>query len=351
MSTPWSRTSLRLLASAAAALTGIASSAFAQAPADFYAGKNLEFIIGYTVGAAYDSNGRVVARHIGKYIPGKPNVIVRNMPGAGSLVSTNHLYNLAVRDGTVIAMFSRGNAMFPLLESGAKFDAERLNWIGSSSKETSLVISWGTTAFKSVEDIRREEMMVGATGAGADTIVMPAILNATIGTRMKAVTGYPGNAEALLALERGEVQGSGAMSLGTVRTAKPDWLTTPGKINVLLQLALEKHPTMFKTVPLALDLASDPVNRQALELVMSRQGMAYPIATPPGVPADRVAALRQAFMQTMKDPEFKADLEKAGFELDPVSGEQIAAIIKRVYAAPKEAIDRARAAVASPGKQ
>jgi tripartite-type tricarboxylate transporter receptor subunit TctC len=336
---------LRLPACALVLSILLLAPAAAQTPAEFYAGRTVELIIGYGPGAAYDSNGRVVARHLAKHIPGKPTIVVRNMPGAGSLVSTNHIYNAAPRDGSTIGLFSRGNAMYPLLESGAKFEAQKLNWIGSSSKETSFVLSLGTSAFKTVEDLRRVEMLVGATGAGADTVVMPAILNATIGTKMKPVTGYPGNAEALLALERGEVQGTGAMSIGTIRTARPDWLTS-GKVNFLIQLALEKHPTLFKQVPLALDLATDPVNRQSLELVMSRQAMAYPFAAPPGVPADRIAALRAAFMATMKDPEFIADAQKAGFEVDPVSGEEIADIIKRVYGAPREAIERARSAVA-----
>ncbi len=343
----------RNVAASAVALFGVLAVEGAAAqgsPAEFYAGKNLEFVIGYTVGAAYDSNGRIVARHIGKHIPGKPNVIVRNMPGAGSLVSANHLYSIASRDGSVIGMFSRGNAMYPLLEGDAKFEAEKFNWIGSASKETSLVISGGATPFKTVENIRRNEMTVGATGAGADTVVLPAILNATIGTKLKPITGYPGNAEALLALERGEVHGNAGMSLGTVRTARPAWLTG-GVVNLLVQMALEPHPTLLKNVPLALNLATDPIDRQALELVLSRQSMAYPVLAPPGVPADRVAVLRAAFMATMKDAEFIADLERAGFEVSPMPGEEIATLIKRVYAAPAEAISRARAAVAVGNKK
>lgn len=344
----------RCILAAAAALPATAVAilpAAAQSPAEFYAGRNVELVIGYTVGAAYDTNGRVVARHLGKHIPGKPNVVVRNMPGAGSLVSANHMYNAAARDGSVIGMFSRGNAMYPLLEGPAKFEADKFNWIGSSSKEVSLVISWGTTPFKSIEDIRRNEMLVGATSAGADSVVFPAILNATIGTRLKAVTGYPGNAEALLAMEKGEVHGSSAMSLGTVRTSKPDWLTGSGKVNLLLQMALEPHPTMLKGVPMALDLATEPVARQALELVLSRQAKAYPVVAPPGVPADRVAALRAAFVEMTRDGDFIADSLKAGFDVELVTGQDIEALIKRVYGAPAAAIARARAAVATESRK
>lgn len=337
-------------AAGAALALGAAAAAHGQSTvAEFYAGKTVEFVIGYSVGGAYDMNGRIVARHIGRHIPGKPNVVVRNMPGAGSLVSANHLYNSAAKDGTVIGTFSRGNAMYPLLEGPAKFEPDKFNWIGSSTKEISLVASWGNTQFKSVEDVRRAEMLVGATGAGGDTVVLPLILNATIGTRFKPITGYPGTAEAMLAMEKGEVHGLASLSLGTVRTAKPDWLT--GKLNLILQLALEPHPTLLKGVPLALDLATDPILKQALELVLSRQTKAYPVTAPPGVPAERVAALRAAFMATMKDAEFVADLEKAGFELSPVSGVEIQALIKRVYGAPQAAIARARAAVATENKK
>ncbi len=320
--------------------------ALAQTPAEFYAGKNMEMVIGYSVGASYDFNGRIVARHIGKYIPGKPQVIVRNMPGAGSLVSTNHLYNAAAKDGTVIGIFSRGNPMYPLLESGAKFDAAKLNWIGSTSKEVSFVVASAKSPFKTLEDVQRNEMLVGGTGAGADTVVFPAVLNGTIGTRLKIVSGYPGIAEIMLALERGEVQGSGSMSLGTIRTARPQWLKD-GSVNFLAVMALQHHATELRNVPLASNFAKNPIDRQALELILSRQSMAYPVAAPPGVPADRVAALRAAFMAMAKDKEFVAEAIKAGFDIDPVSGEEIAAIITKVYAAPKEAIERARAAVAA----
>ena len=320
-----------------------------SAVAEFYTGRNIELVVGSSVGAAYDTNGRVVARHIGKHIPGNPNVVVRNMPGAGGLVSANHVFNAAARDGTVLGIFNRGIAMYPLLEGAAKFDPQKFNWIGSSTKETSLVAASATTQFKTIDDVRRNEMLVGATGTGADTVVLPLILNATIGTRLKPVLGYPGNAEALLAMENGEVHGTSGLSLGTVRSAKPEWLTG-GKVNIILQLALNAHPTLLKGVPLALDLATEPVARQALELVLSRQAKAYPISAPPGVPAERVAALRAAFTATMKDPVFIADLEKAGFELSPVSGEEIAALLSRVYSAPSPAIELARAAVATTAK-
>lgn len=335
----------------AVAISAGASSAHAQgAQAEPFAGKQIEMVIGYSVGGGYDTVGRLVARYIGRHIPGKPLVVVRNMPGAGSLVAANHLFNTPVRDGTVIGVFSRGNAMYPLLEGRpARFEPAQFNWIGSTSKEIGLVAAWGTTPFKTVEDIRRNEILIGATGAGADSVVLPAILNATLGTRVKPVTGYPGNAEIQMAMERGEVHGTAGLSLSNIRNAKPDWLDGT-KVNIILQLALEPHPTLLKGVPVAIDLATDPIDRQALELVLSRQSKAYPVVAPPGVPADRVATLRSAFMAMTRDAEYVAELTKAGFENSPMSGEAVAALIKRVYAAPPEAVARARAAVATSAK-
>lgn len=343
----WSRASI--VAGVIGTALTLVPGASAQSAAEFYAGRTVELVIGYSVGAAYDSSGRLIARHMGRHIPGKPSFVVRNMPGAGSLVSANHMYNLAAKDGSVIGLFSRGNAMYPLLEGGAKFDALKFNWIGSPSKETSLVISWGATPFKTFQDIQRSEMLVGATGAGADSIVMAQVLNMSAGTKLKPVTGYPGNAEALLAMERGEVQGSAAVSLGNIRAARPQWLSDR-LINPLAQLALEPHPKDVKGVPLAIEFATSPVDRQVLELVLSRQQMAYPLVAPPDTPADRVAALRAALMAMAKDPEYIADAVKAGFDVDPVSGQEIEDLIKRVYASPKEAVERARAAVATKGK-
>ena len=324
--------------------------ASADPVADFYRGRQITFVIGYTVGAAYDANGRLVARHLGRNVPGQPQVVVQNMPGAGSLTSANHLYNVAPKDGTVIGIFSRGNAMYPLLEGQAQFDALKFGWIGSSQKETSLVLTWHTTPFKTLEDIKRNEMVVGATGAGADSIVYAQAFNALLGTRMKIVTGYPGNNEVMLAMERGEVHGAPSASIGTLMSGRPQWLTE-GKVNLIAQIALEKHPTKFKDVPLAAEHALSPLDRQAFELIAARQAMAYPVTAPPGIPAERLEALRTAFLATMKDPDFVADAEKAGMEVDPIGGAELAALVARIYASPAEAIARARAADASPARK
>lgn len=352
MKTTCRRAPAAILASlwAGAMAAAHAGEARADPVADFYRGKQITFVIGYTVGAAYDANGRLVARYLGRHVPGQPQVVVQNMPGAGSLASANHLYNVAPKDGTVIGMFSRGNAMYPLLEGQAQFDALKFGWIGSSQKETSLVLTWATTPFKTLEDIRRSEVVVGATGAGADSIVYAQALNALVGTKMRIVTGYPGNNEVMLAMERGEVQGAPSASIGTLMSGRPHWISER-KVNLIAQIALEKHPRSFKDVPLAADHALSPLDRQAFELIASRQTMAYPVTAPPGVPAERLAALRSAFMATMKDAEFIADAEKAGMEVEPIGGEALSALVARIYASPPEAVARARAAVAVPAKK
>jgi tripartite-type tricarboxylate transporter receptor subunit TctC len=258
--------------------------------------------------------------------------------------AVNYLYALGRKDGSQIAAFARGIAMQPLLDNqGVQFDATKLEWIGSPSSEVSVVLSWHTSPFKRLEDAKEREMAVGASGSGADSAIFPKILNGVLGTKFKVVTGYPGNAEMLLAVERGEVDGNAGTSWATLSGSKKEWVADK-KINILVQLGLKKHPDL-PDVPLVLDLASNPDDRKVLELIVSRQAMAYPFAAPPGVPADRLQALRTAFDKMAQDPEFIADAKKQGFDVDPTSGAEMAAIIKDLYASPAALIQRARAAL------
>lgn len=325
---------------------GIAvGSAVAQTSVEsFYSSTPLTLIVGYSPGAAYDIYARTVGRHIGKHIPGQPKVIVQNMPGAGSMKAVNYLYGLGRKDGSQIAAFARGIAMQPLLDDqGVQFDATKLEWIGSPSSEVSVVLSWHKTPFMRLEDAKEREMSVGASGSGADSAIFPKILNGVLGTKFKVVTGYPGNAEMLLAVERGEVDGNAGTSWATLSGSKKDWVADK-KINILVQLGLKKHPDL-PDVPLVLDLASTPEDRKVLELIVSRQAMAYPFAAPPGIPGDRLQALRTAFDKMVQDPEFMADAKKQGFDVDPMGGAEIAAIIKDLYASPPALVERARAAL------
>jgi tripartite-type tricarboxylate transporter receptor subunit TctC len=283
-------------------------------------------VVGFSPGATYDIYTRTFARHLGKHLPGRPNVIVQNMAGAGTLRSANFLYNQAPKDGTTIGMFARGLAMQPLLDmTGIQFEARKFNWIGSMSSDMSLVLSWHTRPFKTVDDLRKSEMVVAGTGSGAD------------------VTGYPGAADFLLAVERQEADGTAGVSWSGILASRPEWITNK-QINVIVQLGLKRHPGM-DPAPLVTDFAKNDSDRGVLELIFARQDMAYPIVAPPGTPPERVAVLRQAFEAVMKDPEFLADAKKQNLETEFMRGEEIERLIDRIFASPPDVIARAVSAI------
>jgi tripartite-type tricarboxylate transporter receptor subunit TctC len=337
---------MRLMTLAAAVLLApvAASDAQAQSVEAFYKGNRISINIGYTPGGVYDIYARTVARHLGKHIPGRPTVVPVNMPGAGSMKAANYIYAQAPKDGTHIAVFARGIAMQPLIDdTGVQFDAVKLNWLGSPASEVSVVFAWHTKPFKTLADLREREMVVPATGTGADSAIFPYVMNGVLGTRFKVVSGYPGAAETMLSIERGETDGSAATSWGNFATTRADWITGK-RVNIILQLALKKLPVLGD-VPLIMDAATDESDRRVLELIFVRQSMSYPFATSPEVPAERLQALRRAFDATLADPEFLADAKQQKLDVDPVSGDEIQALVRRVYASPPEVIARARAAI------
>jgi tripartite-type tricarboxylate transporter receptor subunit TctC len=301
-------------------------------------------IIGYPPGASYDIYARTFARHLSKHLPGNPTVVIQNMPGAGSLALANHLYNVAPKDGTTIGMFARGLAMQPLLDNkGIQYDAQKLTWVGSLTSEISTVVSWHSKPFKTVEDVRNREMIVAASGSGADSVIFPYILNGVLGTKFRVVTGYPGNAAMLLAVERGEADGNAGTSWSGLTSFKPDWIRDK-KVNIIVQLGSRKHPDLAD-VPLVMDLAKTDADRGVLELIFARQQMAYPVVAPPGLPAARVQALRQTFDAVLKDPEYMADARRQNLEVDPAQGAEIEALVRKIYASPPEVVARAIAAI------
>jgi len=328
---------------------GLPHPAIAQDVADFYAGKQISLYIGYSAGGGYDTYARVLARHIGKHIPGNPTVVPQNMPGAGSLTLANFLYNIAPKDGTAFGTIGRGIAMEPLLGgAGTRFDATRFGWLGSLNSEVSVCASWHTSPVKSFDDMRTRELIVGGTGSGADTDTYPIALQSLLGLNMRLISGYPGGNDVLLAMERGEVDGRCGWSWTTVVATRPDWLAEQ-KINVLLQLALEKHPDL-PDVPLVMDLARNDDERMAMELIFARQVMGRPYLAPPGIPPVRLDALRRAFDATAADPEFLADAARIDLELNPVTGEALDALLARIYAASDNAVRLASAAIRKPGE-
>lgn len=324
----------------------ISSASQAQDAAKFYAGKTITFIVGYGSGASFDIGTRLISRHMAQYIPGKPSIVVQNMPGAGSMRAANYLYAAAPKDGSTIGMFGRGLYLEALFGNpSVKFDPLKFNWIGSHGREVSVLVTGKDTPFKTVADIRKQEIIIGASGPGADTYTYALVLRELAGAKVKIVSGFPGQAAAFLALDRGEVQGNAGATIGTLMALRPQWLKQPGLANFVVQLATEAHPTMLKGVPVIMDFAKDDIDRQALEMAFARQKIAYAFAAPPGVPADRVAALREAFWKAVKDPQFLAEAEKMNTDIAPVGGEEILKVMRSAYDAPKAVLERAKAAM------
>ncbi|HTK12461.1 MAG TPA: hypothetical protein VL402_01545 [Xanthobacteraceae bacterium] len=342
--TPFSRAMLFQLALRglvpALALCVALGNANAQSTPDFYKGRTVELDIQTSVGGGYDSYARLLARFMPKYIPGNPTILPKNMPGAGGLLAANYLYNVAPHDGSVIGIISRGTAFDPLLgNTAAHLDGTKFNWIGSANNEVSVCVTWNTSGIRTFDDARKKETVVGATGPTADTYQFPKIVNAVLGSKFKIVTGYKGGNEVDLAMERGEVQGRCGWSWTSVKGIHQDWLSQK-KLNILFQVGLSKHRDL-PDVPLIIDRATNDADRALLKLVFSRQVMAWPFLTPPGVPADRVALLRRAFLDTMKDKDFLAGADKAGLEITPVSGTDIQKLVSEVYATPPAITKRA----------
>jgi tripartite-type tricarboxylate transporter receptor subunit TctC len=315
------------------ALLSASAAALAQPAAEFYRGRTIELDIGSSVGGGYDAYGRMIARHIGKYIPGNPTVVPKNVEGAGGLRLTNLAYNTMPRDGSALATINRGTVLDPLLGNpGAQFDPTKFGWIGSTNNEISVCVAWATTGITRFEQLRTTELIVGATGPSADTYQFPKIANGVLGTRFKIVTGYPGGNDVDLALERGEVQGRCGWSWTAVKATHQPWLDQK-KINLLFQIGLSKHPELAQ-VPLVLDFASNDEERQILKLVFARQVMAWPYLAPPDVPRERLEILRTAFMQTMQDAEFRAEAAKSGLDISPVPGAEIQRLVDELYRTP-----------------
>jgi tripartite-type tricarboxylate transporter receptor subunit TctC len=330
-----------LVAIAAAAL--VAGAAHAQSVEDFYHGRTVTVLVGFSPGGAYDGSARLLAQHMGKYIPGRPSFVVQNMPGAGTLNLVNHLYNVAPKDGTVFGIFARGMAMEPLIgNSDTRFDATKLTWIGSTTNEVSLCATYGTSPVKTWQDTLTKDFVVAGNGSGSDPDVFANVLRHLFGQKNRLITGFPGSAEISLAMERGEVDGRCGWSWSSVKAEKPDWLRDH-KLNLIVQLALTKADDL-PGVPLITDLAKTDSQRQILKLIFGRQTMGRPFAAPPGLPADRRQALRTAFDRTVKDADFLAEANKRKLEINPVSGADIDSLIADIYSTPKDVVAEARAA-------
>jgi len=331
-------TPVKLLAGVLLFVSMTATSAALAQTADAFAGKTVQMIIGFGPGGGYDLWGRTVARHIGKHLPGKPNVVPQNMPGAGSYVAASHIYNVAPKDGTVMGIIARDAALGPLSGApGARFDATRLSWIGSPAKETNVCIAFHTAPVKTARDLFDKQLILGDTGPGTGTRSYPRALNELLGTKFKLVGGFPSSADVFLAMERGEVEGI-CESLDSVKNRRPEWI--PKKtVAVLLQGGAQPNPEL-KDVPFVLDLARTEEQKQAIDYLYAGQGIGRPFVAPPDLPPERLRMLREAFNATMKDADFVAEVQARKLELEPEDGEHLAALIRKIYATPKLIIDK-----------
>ncbi|MFM2443258.1 MAG: hypothetical protein RJB09_444 [Pseudomonadota bacterium] len=310
---------------------GLNAPARAQDVADFYKTKNVELFIGYSVGGGYDIYGRLVARHIGRFLPGSPTVIPRNMEGAGSVRLTNWLYGAAARDGSVIGTISRGVPFDPILgRPGSQFEAVKFSWIGSANDEVSMCMVMASTGVTTFEDLKKKEIVVGAAGASSDDDQFPRVINAVLGTTMRVISGYPGGNDISLAMERGEVQGRCGWSWSSLKSTHGHWVKDK-KVTLLAQLGLSKHADL-PNVPSIMDFAKTSEDKAMLRLIFARQGLGRPFLAPPGIPAERLVALRKAFDATMKDADFLADADKGKMEINPLTGPQVEALVAQVYA-------------------
>ncbi len=315
---------------------------YAQTPAEFYKGKTVELYVGYSVGGGYDLYARVLARHIGKHIPGNPTVVPKNMEGAGSLRLANWLANVAPKDGSVFGTIGRGVPFDPLLGlPGAQFKGTDFSWIGSANNEVSICASWATSKITKIEDVFTQQMVVGGTGPSDDTVQFPRVLNGVLGTKFKIISGYPGGNDVVLAMQRGEVEGRCGWSWSTVLATHADWVKQK-KIHLLAQLALEKHPDL-PNVPLIGELAKTKEQKQIIKLIFARQVVGRPYVAPPGIPQDRLAALRKAFMDTLTDKDFLADAQKSKLEISAVPGGKVEALVKEVYETPADVAQKTSA--------
>jgi tripartite-type tricarboxylate transporter receptor subunit TctC len=305
-----------------------------EAIADAYAGKSITLIVGSDAGGGYDTNARVMARHLGKHIPGNPGVLVKNMPGAGSIVAANFIYNVAPKDGTVIGLIQRGNLLAKIVPQPVQYDLEKIEWIGNLSTEPGLVVAWHTAPQKTTADLFSAEMTVGGSGPLGENETIPRLLNAFLGTKFKVVSGYPSNNAILLAMERGEVQGVGDWTWANIKSRRPEFLREH-KIKLLMLSGLEREADL-PDVPLAQEFARSAADRQAMEVFFSLKTVARPIMAAPGVPKERIAALREAFMAMARDPDFLQDAQKSGLDVNPTTGEAVARVVQRIAATPPD---------------
>ena len=333
----------RVFAFVVASCTALSTSTAAQDADNFYQGKTITLVLSSAVGGGYDAMSRILALHLTRHIPGEPTIVVNNMPGAGGISATNYLFSVAPKDGTVIGGVQNNTPFEPLFGTAqAQYDPTEFNWLGTPSVETGLVAVWHTVDADTIEDIVASEIIVGSTGANSTPTFYAKLINETLHTRMRIIVGYPGQVDAFNAMERGELDGVPSIFYSSLVATKPDWLRD-NKVKLLLQYGPEREPDL-PNVPFVMDIVTDPDDLALLRAGFAALALGRPYLLPPGVPQDRVAMLRKAFMDTFNDEAFRRDANRIGLDAtDPRSGEQVQDIIDETYGAPPEVIERLRA--------
>jgi tripartite-type tricarboxylate transporter receptor subunit TctC len=335
----------KLATSASVALLALAPSVSRADPvSDFYKGRQMIMILSADAGGGYGSYANAFAPFLAAHIPGKPRIVVQYMPGAGGLRAMNYLYSAAPKDGSVIALVHSSVPFAPLYGlAAAKFDPRKINWLGSVNATSGICVAWQTSNIKSWNDLFAKQFVVGSSGAGSQMETIPAMLNKLFGTKIKVISGYRGGNEVYLAMERGEVQGRCGGLISSINSTRPDWFPQK-KVAVPIQIALERDP-QFPDSPALIEFAKDARTKQILQLVLAPMAMDRPILTPPGVPADRVAALKAAFHAAVNDPAFLADAKKQRLEVKEVSGEKVAQLLTTAFAMPPDVVKAANEAM------
>jgi tripartite-type tricarboxylate transporter receptor subunit TctC len=331
-------------------VAGLDGQASAQTPQQFYTGKTIDFVIGYPPGGSNDIWGRLIARHIGKHIPGKPNVVVKNMPGAGSFLAVNTVYSVSPKDGTVIAIGAPTTALDEKLGTqGVRFKTAELNWVGRVDSLINIVFMWHTSRVKTAVDALKYESTLSGTGAGSTVSIYPTVMNNVFGSKFKLIMGYKGSADAQLAVERGEVEGHSTAWVA-VKAGHPDWRPSK-KISILVQFAVKPHRDLAD-VPTIVSLARNAEERQILSAIVAAAEIGSAFFTTPGVPADRLTALRRAFDATMADKDFLADVERTKYVVAPMKGEDLQQLVKQVSDLSPDMLEKVRHAYTAnqPGK-
>ena len=333
------RFSVRALLAAAAGLVAFAVSPVKADPiADFYKGKTIRITVGFGAGGGYDLYARFLAEFMARHIPGGPSIVVENMPGAGSVRATNHVYAVAPKDGTAIGATNQNMPMYQLLGGpGVQFDAAKFNWLGSMAYSNGTVYTWHASGVKTIEDAKKREVALGGSGTTSDSHIFPTMMNHLLGTKFKVIHGYQGSKDIHLALERGELMGRGGNSWASLTGSNQRWLDEK-KITLLTQIGFEKEPEI-PDVPLLLDLAQTETAKQVVTVITLPTAIGYAHFMTPDVPAARVAALRTAYAATMKDPAFLAAGQKRNMVVRPQSGAQIDALVKKAAATPKSVLE------------